>query len=199
MSTFMTTRLRAVLVACLCIASSSIVSAQEFRGTLTGQVTDPSGARIANAAVKAVNDATQQAYTGTTTDRGVYFIPYVLPGTYTVTVTASGFKTQAQQNVIIQASQSRGLNFALQIGTATQTVEVSSAPPLIETANGSGGTVLTQQQIENLPLNGRQIYTLIGTTPGSQFLQTQFGAQGYSGTRAWDTSTNYPLGGGVQG
>ena len=71
--------------------------------------------------------------------------------------------------------------------------------PLIETANGSGGTVLTGQQLENLPMNGRQVYTLLGTTPGSQFLQTQFGAQGYSGTRAWDTSNNYTPGGSASG
>ncbi|HLH02541.1 MAG TPA: carboxypeptidase-like regulatory domain-containing protein [Bryobacteraceae bacterium] len=199
MSISKTTRLRAVLAVCLLFAFTGILSAQEFRGTITGTVTDPSGATIANASVKAVNTATQQAYSATTTDRGAYFIPYVLPGTYTVTVTAPGFKTQVQNNVVVQASQSRGLNFALQIGTETQTVDVSAAPPLIETANGSGGTVLTQQQLENLPLNGRQVYTLIGTTPGSQFLQTQFGAQGYSGTRGWDVSNNYTLGGGVQG
>ncbi len=173
--------------------------AQEFRGTITGQVTDPSGALIGKAQVNAVNNATQQAYPTTSTDKGVYFIPYVLPGTYTITVTAPGFKTQVQQNVIVQAGKSFGLNFALQIGTQSQKIEVTGAPPLIETANGSGGTVLTGRQLENLPLNGRQVYTLLGTTPGSQFLQTQFGAGGYSGTRAWDTSNNYTIGGGVQG
>ncbi len=59
--------------------------------------------------------------------------------------------------------------------------------------------MLSERELANVPLNGRQVYTLIGTTPGSQFLQTQFGAQGYSGTRAWDVSNNYELGGGVQG
>jgi hypothetical protein len=172
---------------------------QEFRATITGQVTDPSGASIAGAKVQAVNRDTHQAYSSTTTDKGLYFIPYVLPGTYILTVTDQGFKTQVQDNVVVQSGKSTGLNFGLQLGTETQTVEVSGAPPLIETANGSGGTVLTQEQIQNLPLNGRQVYMLLGTTPGSQFLQTQFGAQGYSGTRAWDVSSNYTLGGGVQG
>jgi hypothetical protein len=178
---------------------SASLFAQEFRSTLTGQVADPSGATIANAKIQAVNQSTQRTYSASTTDRGVYYIPYVLPGTYKVTVTAQGFKTQVQDGVLLQASQSRGLNFNLQLGTTTETVEVTGAPPLIETANGSGGTVLTERQLENLPLNGRQVYTLLGTTPGSQFLQTQFGAQGYSGTRGWDVSNNYTLGGGVQG
>jgi hypothetical protein len=193
-------RFRKVVFVCAYAATAAFtLFAQEFRATLTGTVTDPSGATVGQAQVQAVNIATQETYTATTTGKGAYFIPYVLPGTYTVTVTATGFKTQVQQNVVLQASRSTGLNFALQLGAVAETVEVSAAPPLIETANGSGGTILTQREIEDTPLNGRQIYTLLGTTPGSQFLQTQFGAQGYSGTRAWDVSNNYTLGGGVQG
>lgn len=158
---------RAGLALLASLVLSCALFAQEFRGTLTGQVTDPSGATVAGAQVQAVNNATQQTYPTTTTDKGVYFIPYMLPATYTVTVTATGFKTQVQDNVVLQASSSRGLNFTFQLGTETQTVEVTGAPPLIETANGSGGTVLTGQQLENLPMNGRQVYTLLGTTPGS--------------------------------
>jgi hypothetical protein len=154
---------------------------------------------IGKAQVKAVNDATQQTYTAITTDKGAYFIPYVLPGTYTVTVTMQGFKQHVQNSVAMTASQTRGLNVMLQLGSQTQSVVVTAAPPLIETANGSGGTVLTEHELENVPLNGRQVYTLLGTTPGSQFLQTQFGAQGYSGNRGWDVNNNYTLGGGVQG
>lgn len=186
------------LLTAICVISLGLYG-QEFRATITGQVTDPSGANVAGATVEAVNRDTHQSYRTTTTDKGVYFIPYVLPGTYRVSVTEQSFKTQVQDNVVVQAGKSIGLNFALQLGTQTQQVEVTAAPPLLETANGSGGTVLTEQQLENLPLNGRQVYTLIGTTPGSQFLQTQFGAKGYSGTRGWDVSNNYTLGGGVQG
>lgn len=185
------------IVSLLILLCAGPLPAQEFRATLTGTVTDPTGAVVPNAVVQAVNSATQQKYTVKTTGKGDYFIPYVLPGTYTVTVHSEGFERQVQANVVLQAAKSFGLNFKLRLGEATQTVEVTSAPPLLETANGSGGTILTQRELENIPLNGRQVYTLLGTTPGSQFAQTQFGASGYSGTRAWDVSNNYTLGGGV--
>ncbi len=173
--------------------------AQEFRSTITGQITDPSGAVVPKATVTAVNSESGQKYTVTTTDKGAYYIPYVLPGTYSVTASAPGFRTKRQENVLLQASQSSGLNFSLELGQATQTVTVSSAPPLIETETGSGGTVLSERELQNVPLNGRQIYTLIGTTPGSQFTQTQFGSGGFSGTRGWDVTNEYTIGGGVQG
>lgn len=171
------------------------LSAQEFRSSLTGQVTDPSGAVIPNATVTAVMNSTHQTYTATTSGAGVYFINYVLPGTYTITVKARGFKTAVQENVLVLAAQSRGVNFKLEVGAVSQAVTVTSTPPIIETASGSGGTVLEARQVENLPLNGRQVYMLVQTTPGSKFNQTQFGASGYSGTRGWDVSNNYSIGG----
>ncbi|HEX5483935.1 MAG TPA: carboxypeptidase-like regulatory domain-containing protein, partial [Terriglobia bacterium] len=171
------------------------LAAQEYRASLTGQVTDPSGAVIPHAKVTAVMNSTHQSYTATTTGAGVYFINYVLPGTYTITVEAQGFKTAVQENVLILAAQSRGVNFTLQVGSATQAVTVTATPPLIETSSGSGGTVLQARQVANLPLNGRQVYMLVQTTPGSKFNQTQFGASGYSGTRGWDISNNYSIGG----
>lgn len=173
--------------------------AQEFRGTLSGHVLDPTGAVITNASVVAVNKATNQSYSVATTSAGQYQIPYILPGTYTVTVKAPGFKTQVQNNVVLQAGESPVLDFKLEVGAASQTVSVTATAPLLDAENAVGNSVLSEREIENVPMPGRQIYNMIGTTPGSQFLQTQFGAKGYSGTRGWDVSNNYVLGGGVQG
>jgi carboxypeptidase family protein len=165
---------------------SSALTAQEFRGTLSGLVTDPSGAVVPQAKVRAVNNATRQAYTATTTTSGDYLIPYVLPGTYTVSVAAEGFKTKVQDNVFLPAGASPVLNVAMEIGASTETITVSGTAELLEAENSVGNNELTTRELENIPLNGRQIYTMLGTIPGSQFLQTQFGASGYSGTRAWD-------------
>lgn len=187
------------LVLYLLSAFTIFLPAQEFRATLTGTVTDASGAVVPSAEVQAANTDTGQKYTVKTSGSGGYFIPYMLPGLYSVAVTAPGFQKQVRDKVLLDAAKSLGVNFQLQVGSSAQTVEVTSTVPLLENANGSGGTILTGRQLENLPLNGRQVYTLLGTTPGSQFAQTQFGANGYSGTRGWDVSNNYTLGGGVQG
>ena len=109
---------RACRFSLLCLVSFGVLlrgipraTAQEFRSTLTGQVTDPSGAVIIGASVTAVNNDTQITYAGTSNASGTYYIPYVLPGTYTVTAKATGFKTKVQENVHLVASQSYGLNF----------------------------------------------------------------------------------------
>src|ERR1700744_4848843 len=93
--------------------------AQEFRATLTGQVTDPSGAVVGSATVTAVNVDSGTSYKGPTSSKGVYSIPYVLPGTYTVSVEANGFKKAVQDKVLLLASQSFNQNFTLEVGSVS--------------------------------------------------------------------------------
>ena len=175
------------------------LSAQECRASLTGTVTDQTGAVVSHASVEAMNPETGQIYKSETSDSGTYLIPYMPPGNYTVTVTAPDFKPLVQDHVVLDAGEPRGLNVQLQIGSTSEAITVTSAPSLLETASGSGGTVLTSQEINEAPLNGRQVYMLLGTTPGSQFTVTTFGPGANSGTRGWDVTNAYVLGGGVQG
>jgi hypothetical protein len=184
-------------VCLLLLANPQRALAQEFRATLTGTVTDASGAVVPKAEVKAVNVETGSIYTAKASDAGVYYIPYVVPGTYTVSASADGFKTAIQDKVLLLAGKYFGQNFTLQVGAISEQVEVTAAPPMIETANGSGGTILDERTLQNVPVSGRQVYMLIGTTPGSQFTQTQFGPGGNSGTRGWDNTNQYIMGGGV--
>ena len=191
-------RMAVGLAVCLLLLTNPRRSlAQEFRATLTGTVTDATGAVVPKAQVKAVNVDTGSMYTAQASDAGVYYIPYVVPGTYTVSASASGFKTAIQDKVLLLAGKYFGQNFTLQVGAIAEKVEVTAAPPMIETANGSGGTILDERTLQNVPVNGRQVYMLIGTTPGSQFTQTQFGPGGNSGTRGWDNTNQYIMGGGV--
>jgi len=130
--------------------------AQDFRATLTGLVTDPSGATVTGAKVTAVNNASGTSYNAVTTAGGRYFIPYVLPGTYTVSVDANGFKTSVQDKVLLQNSTTFNQNFQLSVGAVDQKVVVTDAPPLIETSTGSGGTIIDSREVQNVPLNGGQ-------------------------------------------
>lgn len=174
-------------------------SAQDFRSTLTGRVTDPSGAVIPKAKVTVVSVTSGTTYTAVTTNAGVYYIPYILPGDYTVTASAKGFQTVVQDKVVLYAAQTFNHNFKLPVGSVSQRVVVSTAPAELETSTGSGGTIIGQRELQSVPLNGGQAYMLIGTTPGSQFTTTHFGQGGNSGTRGWDTTSSYTLGGGIVG
>jgi Carboxypeptidase regulatory-like domain len=171
--------------------------AQEFRATLTGLVSDPDGRPVVKAKVTVTNVDTGSSYTDETSNAGVYYIPYVVPGTYTVKAEAAGFKTSIQDKVLLLAGKYFAQNFKLTVGEIHETVEVTAAPPLLETANASGGTILDEKTIQNVPVPGHQIYMLIGTTPGSQFTTTTFGPGGNSGTRGWDVTNQYIIGGGV--
>ncbi|WP_446743481.1 carboxypeptidase regulatory-like domain-containing protein [Silvibacterium acidisoli] len=184
------------IVAVLSLFITATLAAQEFRATLTGVVTDESGAVMARADVLAINNATQQQYKAATTKQGTYYIPYVIPGEYTVKVSANGFDTQIQDNVLLQASEYRGLNFTMHVGSVSQNVTVSDAPPLLNTASGSGTTVLSEQEIESAPLQGREIYSLLSTTPSTQNTTTNV-----VGTtqNSYNVTNTYVVGGGMSG
>jgi hypothetical protein len=179
------------LAVCLAqLASPPPSLAQEFRATLTGTVTDASGAVVPKADVTATNVETGSTYTAKSSAAGVYYMPYVVPGTYTVTASAQGFKTAIQDKVLLLAGKYFNQNFALQVGALSEKVEVTAEPPMLEAANGSGGTILDERTLQNVPVAGRQVYNLIGTTPGSQFT-------GSSQRRGWDNDNAYIMGGGV--
>lgn len=175
------------------VLATSPAWAQEYRGTILGQVTDPQGALLSNAIITAVGP--QQSYVVKSNERGSYIIPFVQPGTYSVSAVASGFKKEVQGNVVIDVSGKINLNFILQLGSISETVSVDANQVGLNTADASGGTIMDSEQIQNLPLNGRQIYMLLALTPGVRFTQTQFGSSGYSGTRGWDESNQYSISG----
>lgn len=166
---------------------------QEFRGVIMGSVSDSSGAVIPNATVVAVGP--QQTYTTRTTASGNFTIPFVQPGTYTVTAEAGGFAKELRQGVNIDVSQKVNLNFVLKVGTVAEAVTVTADAVTVNTADASGGTVMDPEKIQNLPLNGRQVYMLLPLTPGVRFTNTAFGPAGQSGTRGWDQTNAYEING----
>jgi hypothetical protein len=121
-------------------------------GSITGTVADSTGAAIPNATVTATNTATNVATTRTTTGAGTYQIAPLPPGIYTVTVAAKGFKTLTQQNLDVVALGVLGFNPVMSLGEASETVVVTTAPPMLDTESATVGMVMENTTYENLPL-----------------------------------------------
>jgi hypothetical protein len=148
---------------------AGILLSQEFRATISGHVLDPSGAGVPGAAVSVSNVDTNIKTDATTGADGTYTVPYLRPGNYTLTVDASGFKKYVQSGIILEVAQKAGIDIALEVGAQTQSVEVTAATQLLETESANRGTDLNTQTVQELPLNFRNPYSLMASTPGVQF------------------------------
>jgi len=131
------------------------VSAQEFRATVSGAVTDPTGAVVPGANITVRETRTGTVNKTTSDNAGQYTIPFLQPGDYQITVEAAGFKTAQRSAVTLQSNEHPIINFPLELGATGETVNVSSDAPLVDQANASVGQVITTAQVEDLPLNGR--------------------------------------------
>lgn len=131
----------------LLVLVGSYAYAQESRGSITGQVTDPTGATVSNAAVTVTSTDTGAISRVNSTQEGFYTVPGLLPGGYTVRVTDQGFKAFERAGITLQTQQNLTINVKLEIGAASEQITVTSAPPLIDTADASVGQVLTTEQV----------------------------------------------------
>lgn len=142
-------------------------AAQIQNGQFTGTITDPSGAAIAKAKVTVVNLATNLSVTATTNDTGLYTVKELPPGSYKVTVEAPGFRTSSNVGVTLNAGTTARVNFKMQLGEAREVVEVTGEAAAVNTEDSRLASTVTSAQIENLPLNGRNVYDLIQLPPGA--------------------------------
>ena len=136
---------------------------------ITGEVTDQSGAVAANVSVTTTNTETNVARSTTTNTSGIYSFPDLTPGKYQVRVTAPGFETIVKTNIELQVQQNARVDFTLAVGQATQTVEVSANSQLLSTEDATVGTVIEQKRISELPLNGRNFFSLVALSPNVTF------------------------------
>lgn len=137
------------------------------QGALTGVVQDPSGAVVPNAKVTLTETDTNLKLTGKTDHSGVYTFSPIKIGHYSITVSAPGFQTTTQQNVSVDIGQRASVSITLQPGAVSASITVSTAPPLLETQESTVGQVLTTQQINDTPLNGRNTMYLVQLAPGA--------------------------------
>jgi len=134
--------------------------------TLTGRVTDASGAVIAGVMVTATNEETNVTFTGETNSEGVYIIPDLPPGTYRLTVQKATFQTIAKPDVELRVQDVVALNFSMEIGAVAESITVEGGAPLIEALPERGGSFLSQE-IRNLPLVELNPISLARTLPGT--------------------------------
>jgi carboxypeptidase family protein/TonB-dependent receptor-like protein len=141
--------------------------AQTTSATVTGQITDQSGRLVPGAAVMFTNINTGVPYTTETNGEGIYTVPTLQPGVYRANITKDGFKSIVKPDIELHVQDQVSINFALQLGSVSETITVEGGAPLLNTTDGSVGMVVDHNFVENMPLNGRSFQDLILLTPGT--------------------------------
>src|SRR5258708_17010196 len=165
-------------------ADVSVAHTQRITASLVGTTRDSSSAVIPNATVLVTNIGTNGVVKVQTNGDGQFEFLSLPPGPYTVTVNSTGFKQLGRSGLVVDVDQTAHLDLVLEIGSATEKIEVTSAEPLLETQTSDIGQVIGTQSIENLPLNQRNPFSLVLLVPGvtgsvnSTFTGLQFNVNG---------------------
>jgi hypothetical protein len=158
------------------------VYAQVAGATLSGTVTDASGAIVPQAQISIKNVATGISTTVTSDAAGFYLAPNLRPGTYEVSASAAGFSTEVRTGIALEVGALQVLNFPLQVGQVTEKVQVTGEAPAVQLATSSVSAVVNSNTVRELPLNGRSWTDLATLQPGVAAVQTQV-ATGVGATR----------------
>ena len=150
--------------ACMVIFNPSLV-AQTTYGSISGSLTDSSGAAIADAQVTLTNIGTAEKRSQTSGPDGLYSFVNLIPGRYRIEVEKTGFKHITRPEVVVEVGQATRIDIAMQVGEVSQTVEVSGETPLLQPETSSLGQVVEQRKANELPLNGRNVFNLISLAP----------------------------------
>jgi len=189
------------LTACLFVAPN--VSAQST-ASITGTVTDATGAVVPNATVTVRNEATGEERTTQTDSAGLYVVPSLAFGRYRVEVKSPGMQTTAVSNLPLQVGTIARQDFSLKVAATTETIEITAAPPVVESSTVSVGSVVNQATVQDIPLNGRHFIDLTlltagtVTPPATGFLTAPLrgqGSFGFNSGGAREDEVNYMING----
>ena len=157
---------RILCSASIMVALCASAFGQTATGTLQGRVTDPSGATLPDATVTVTNVATGVSQTLQTSEQGSFVQPYLGPGQYTVTVEKQGFQRNVTSGVNVEVQRTADLNITMSVGEVSTTVEVNASAVQLATTTSATSTVINSSAILDLPLNGRNPFSLATLTPG---------------------------------
>src|SRR5271157_4967723 len=180
---------------CVYLRLSSPLLAQNAE--ISGLITDPSGLAVPNARVTAENPGTSASRTVSSNQQGLYSVPALLPGSYNITVEVKGFKAVHQNGVTVEVDQRARLDFALTVGSNTESITVEGTSPLLNASDASVSTVIGNRFVENMPLNGRSFNSLIDLTPGVVLAPSSIYEQGQFSVNSQRPDANYFLVDGV--
>jgi Carboxypeptidase regulatory-like domain len=155
-----------LMLLCTAWLMSGTAMAQQATAAINGVVKDQTGAAIPNAQIDLTNVNTAVVRTTSTNNNGVYAFPSIAPGAYTLKASATGFTTVVQAETTLQVNQTATFDFQLKVGTTQQSVTVNASEAALETATSELGTVVSTQEVTDLPLNGRNFTQLLTITAG---------------------------------
>jgi hypothetical protein len=178
-------------LALLCVSLAAVPVSAQYRASLQGTVTDPQGGVVPGATVTLTDKETNRTLETVTGDTGGYVFTALAARTYTLTVELAGFKKKVLDDVRIIAEQANSINVALEIGVATETVTVTNAAPVVDTATANISGTVSAQQLQTLPSMGRDPFQLLQLAPGAfgdGARSTGGGTQNLPGTTIGGTS-----------
>src|SRR5574342_884796 len=155
--------LTTLLLVFLCISAAN---AQEVRASLTGIVSDPSGAPVAGATITVVNLSTNITVSAQTNPTGNYTVPFLAPGTYRMTVQQQGFRRFVRENIVLEAQARVRIDASLELGELSQSVTVSESVSLLQTESATRAQVISNDLLANVPTQGRNPFQIAWTAPG---------------------------------
>jgi len=160
------------------MVSAAVLAAQTITGSITGTVTDPSGAVVANVKVVGTNVGTNLTFSATTNEAGVFNLVFLPVGRYTVSAEAAGFKKAVLGPFALEVNQIAKLDVKLEVGEVSQSVEITDVAPILQTESTQTGAALTAETVTSIPLNGRNFASLTLLIPGA--ISTSPGQMGTS-------------------
>jgi hypothetical protein len=169
-------RIPGVLLCAVCLSMTPALDAQTATGQVNGTVSDASGGAVAGATVKLLNEGTNIASQAETNATGYYLFLNVAPGSYTLTVEMSGFKSARLPALAVAVNQAITQNVRLDIGATNESVTVTAEAPLLQQSSSELGSVIAERSVQELPLNGRNFTQLLILTPGAVPVSTSQGS-----------------------
>jgi hypothetical protein len=167
------------LLSVLALLLAPIGKGQSTGGRIRGTVTDPSGGAVAGVTITLVNTETNVSREATTGATGEYLFLEVAVGKYEITLNHAGFKKFVRKDIVVDLNAVVGVDIALQVGTTTETVEVTGQPPVVDTTTTQLGAIVNDRSATQLPLNQRDAYQLLQLQPG---VQSQLGNDEFYGS-----------------